>query len=222
ARLEALLQEAEAADDTGLAALDERLRAEGLYRERQAPRDAPGSPEREFPPGVRIRRYHLEGWEVLWGENATSNDYLPPPVAPPRPAAPAPGRPAAAPPRPPPAPSGTPPPPPPPPTPPPATPPSCPWTTPSAATFANPADRRLAWSRTRTRKRFTSRHQMPMRGPGWSKPGPTYCCQLRTSAANVPKPPGKSSASRARSTARRFACATAISRWVSTGRRAEP
>src|SRR5262249_8555293 len=76
ARLEALLQEAEAADDTGLAALDERLRAEGLYRERQAPRDAPGSPEREFPPGARIRRYHLEGWEVLWGENATSNDYL--------------------------------------------------------------------------------------------------------------------------------------------------
>lgn len=76
ARLEALLRAAEAADDAALAALDERLRAGGLYRERQVPRDAPGSPTRELPPGIRIRRYHLEGWEVLWGENATSNDYL--------------------------------------------------------------------------------------------------------------------------------------------------
>jgi predicted ribosome quality control (RQC) complex YloA/Tae2 family protein len=33
-------------------------------------------PVSEFPSGVRIRRYMVEGWEVLLGENATSNDYL--------------------------------------------------------------------------------------------------------------------------------------------------
>jgi predicted ribosome quality control (RQC) complex YloA/Tae2 family protein len=30
----------------------------------------------EFPAGVRIRRYAVGGWEILMGENATSNDYL--------------------------------------------------------------------------------------------------------------------------------------------------
>lgn len=33
-------------------------------------------PAPEFPPGVRIRRMMVDGWEVLLGENATSNDYL--------------------------------------------------------------------------------------------------------------------------------------------------
>ena len=30
----------------------------------------------EYPPGVRIHRYMVDGWEVLLGENTTSNDFL--------------------------------------------------------------------------------------------------------------------------------------------------
>ncbi len=29
-----------------------------------------------LPAGVRLRRVEFEGWEIYWGENATSNDYL--------------------------------------------------------------------------------------------------------------------------------------------------
>lgn len=32
--------------------------------------------ESEFPPGVRIKRVPLGAWEIYYGENATSNDYL--------------------------------------------------------------------------------------------------------------------------------------------------
>jgi predicted ribosome quality control (RQC) complex YloA/Tae2 family protein len=62
----------------GLPGLREELTQEGLLKKpepgrtsSEARRAAP-----EYPPGVRIRRYTVEGWEVLLGENATSNDYL--------------------------------------------------------------------------------------------------------------------------------------------------
>jgi len=61
-----------------LPALREALELAGLLRKQSA---RAGSPEARrqaplYPPGVRIRRYMVEGWEVLLGENATSNDYL--------------------------------------------------------------------------------------------------------------------------------------------------
>jgi predicted ribosome quality control (RQC) complex YloA/Tae2 family protein len=59
-----------------LPALRAEIAAGGLLREA-----AGSSPSRrrevaEFPPGVRIRRTNVDGWEILYGENATSNDYL--------------------------------------------------------------------------------------------------------------------------------------------------
>lgn len=60
-----------------LPALREALRAEGLFREvSAAPSTAGGKPQPELPAGVRIKRAQIDGWEVCWGENATSNDYL--------------------------------------------------------------------------------------------------------------------------------------------------
>jgi predicted ribosome quality control (RQC) complex YloA/Tae2 family protein len=74
--LEALAAQAETADEEALRALREQLRAGGVLRE-PAPPLARGPREKAaLPPGVRVRRYEVEGWEVLWGENATSNDYL--------------------------------------------------------------------------------------------------------------------------------------------------
>jgi predicted ribosome quality control (RQC) complex YloA/Tae2 family protein len=60
-----------------LPALRAEIAAGGLLREAAAG----SSPSRrrevaEFPPGVRIRRTNVDGWEILYGENATSNDYL--------------------------------------------------------------------------------------------------------------------------------------------------
>ncbi|MBI3909591.1 MAG: NFACT family protein [Armatimonadetes bacterium] len=39
-------------------------------------RAAPRPKERPLPAGIRIRRVDVDGWEVLLGENAASNDYL--------------------------------------------------------------------------------------------------------------------------------------------------
>jgi predicted ribosome quality control (RQC) complex YloA/Tae2 family protein len=74
--LEALVAEAGAAELPGLEVLRARLRREGIFRKAQAP---PAKRERDrdaLPPGVRLRHYDRDGWEVLWGENAASNDYL--------------------------------------------------------------------------------------------------------------------------------------------------
>ena len=40
------------------------------------PGPAPAAAPPRYPPGIRIRRLEIEGWEVLVGENAASNDYL--------------------------------------------------------------------------------------------------------------------------------------------------
>jgi predicted ribosome quality control (RQC) complex YloA/Tae2 family protein len=61
-----------------LPGLREELAHEGLLKKPE-PGRTPSEARRqapEYPPGVRIRRYTVEGWEVLLGENATSNDYL--------------------------------------------------------------------------------------------------------------------------------------------------
>jgi predicted ribosome quality control (RQC) complex YloA/Tae2 family protein len=75
AALESLLLRAQTAAAPELAALHEDLRTQGLLRETPAPVVGPG-PKAALPAGLRIRRYEVDGWEVLWGENATSNDYL--------------------------------------------------------------------------------------------------------------------------------------------------
>lgn len=74
--LERLREETAAAAAPELPPLRERLRAEGLLREEGPAAPGRRAPTAEFPSGVRVRRLHVEGWEVLYGENATSNDYL--------------------------------------------------------------------------------------------------------------------------------------------------
>lgn len=71
----------EAAAPDALPTLREALDRSELLPKRaalQAGRGRKGSERAasEFPPGVRIRRYWVDGWEVLLGENATSNDFL--------------------------------------------------------------------------------------------------------------------------------------------------
>jgi predicted ribosome quality control (RQC) complex YloA/Tae2 family protein len=70
----------EAAAPDALPALREALDNSELLPKRAAtPAGGRKGSERassEFPPGVRIRRYWVDGWEVLLGENATSNDFL--------------------------------------------------------------------------------------------------------------------------------------------------
>ncbi|MFN3652946.1 MAG: NFACT family protein [Armatimonadota bacterium] len=75
AELRSRVEEAGSADETHLRALHELAKREGLLRT-QGPA-AQARPEAEaFPAGVRIRRVPVRDWEVLYGENATSNDYL--------------------------------------------------------------------------------------------------------------------------------------------------
>jgi predicted ribosome quality control (RQC) complex YloA/Tae2 family protein len=61
-----------------LPALREELSRSGLLKRSDAKRAGADSrrPVSAYPPGVRIRRTMVEGWEVLLGENATSHDYL--------------------------------------------------------------------------------------------------------------------------------------------------
>jgi predicted ribosome quality control (RQC) complex YloA/Tae2 family protein len=74
--LAALTQEARAADEERLRGLHQRLKEQGLLRE-QGPGQEPGRKAApEFPPGIRVRRVPVGGWEVLYGDNATSNDWL--------------------------------------------------------------------------------------------------------------------------------------------------
>jgi len=79
AELEAYRHQAAAGEEAELRALLETLRAQGVLREAGAAgggSPGKGQPTSEFPPGVRIKRVRVGEWEVLYGENATSNDYL--------------------------------------------------------------------------------------------------------------------------------------------------
>lgn len=80
AALERLAEEAETADEERLQLLMPEAR-EAAPRLVHAPhqQSAPQGgkrPEPEFPSGVRIKRVPCAGWEILYGENATSNDFL--------------------------------------------------------------------------------------------------------------------------------------------------
>jgi predicted ribosome quality control (RQC) complex YloA/Tae2 family protein len=61
-----------------LPGLRDELAAQGVLKQSEPrwPGKESKRPAPEYPPGVRIRRYTVEGWEVLLGENSTSNDYL--------------------------------------------------------------------------------------------------------------------------------------------------
>ncbi len=76
AELERELAEAQVAEHRRLEELWEDARRRGLFREvstRGKDRSEGGS---EFPTGVRVKRFTMGNWEIVWGENATSNDYL--------------------------------------------------------------------------------------------------------------------------------------------------
>jgi predicted ribosome quality control (RQC) complex YloA/Tae2 family protein len=75
-RLEAAKERVAAADAPGLAALKDELAREGLARPEPRAGAADRGAKETLPPGIRIRHYRLDDWEVLWGENAPSNDYL--------------------------------------------------------------------------------------------------------------------------------------------------
>jgi predicted ribosome quality control (RQC) complex YloA/Tae2 family protein len=79
-QLAALRDRVEHAPAEELPAVREAAAALGVLPEREARISPGGRPARarepEYPPGVRIRSRTVEGWEILHGENATSNDYL--------------------------------------------------------------------------------------------------------------------------------------------------
>ncbi|HEU4753475.1 MAG TPA: NFACT family protein [Armatimonadota bacterium] len=70
--LEARVRSAEAPALEGLLV---EVRSLGLLRE-VAAGAKPEKAAAEFPSGVRVRRVPVGNWELLYGENATSNDYL--------------------------------------------------------------------------------------------------------------------------------------------------
>jgi predicted ribosome quality control (RQC) complex YloA/Tae2 family protein len=74
-RLTAQLESAACAEASELRAM-----IEAEPRLFAAPTGEPGrrepAAEREFPVGVRVRRVSVDGWEILYGENAVSNDWL--------------------------------------------------------------------------------------------------------------------------------------------------
>jgi predicted ribosome quality control (RQC) complex YloA/Tae2 family protein len=75
-QLEEFSTRAEAADTLELEGIRRQLLDAAVLREgRPASAERPEPAER-MPPGVRIRRRRVEDWEILWGENAVSNDYL--------------------------------------------------------------------------------------------------------------------------------------------------
>jgi predicted ribosome quality control (RQC) complex YloA/Tae2 family protein len=73
ARLQSALEEAESATTVeALRGMRAALTSSGLLRQEVAH----DKPEGEFP-GFRIRRFNTpDGWEILYGENSTSNDHL--------------------------------------------------------------------------------------------------------------------------------------------------
>jgi predicted ribosome quality control (RQC) complex YloA/Tae2 family protein len=76
AELAGLAEEAKGADTERLAALLGWVKRQGLLREAGPQGPGEKKPVAEFPAGVRVRRVPVGSWEVLYGENATSNDYL--------------------------------------------------------------------------------------------------------------------------------------------------
>jgi predicted ribosome quality control (RQC) complex YloA/Tae2 family protein len=72
--LERRVQQVEHAEMERLDSVLGSLRAEGLLRE--AAEKTTKRAEAEFPAGVRIKRVPVREWEILYGENATSNDHL--------------------------------------------------------------------------------------------------------------------------------------------------
>lgn len=75
AELEQRAAAARTAEEPELRLALEVARAEGLLRDQERPGRS-AAPRSEFPSGVRVKRVPLGRWEILYGENATSNDYL--------------------------------------------------------------------------------------------------------------------------------------------------
>lgn len=76
AGLEKELAEAQVAEQPRLEAIWQEARSRGLLREgAQRGKERAEAPS-DFPAGVRIKRFTTGNWEIVWGENATSNDYL--------------------------------------------------------------------------------------------------------------------------------------------------
>lgn len=71
--LEALSASAETADGPGLSAILDRAKERGWFHERSAPRPRE---ERPFDGHAVRETVSPGGWRVLYGENATANDYL--------------------------------------------------------------------------------------------------------------------------------------------------
>lgn len=77
AELESLRETAASAEEERLRELLALVREQGLLREQGPGRSSEGKQVApEFPPGVRVRRVPVGAWEIYYGENATSNDYL--------------------------------------------------------------------------------------------------------------------------------------------------
>lgn len=76
--LDRQLEAVAAADPETLSELHASARADGLFRESATGggQQKGAEDQREFPQGVRIKRIPVVGWDVYYGENATSNDYL--------------------------------------------------------------------------------------------------------------------------------------------------
>lgn len=59
-----------------LEAAEQEARATGWLRTPNSDRPSSTPTESPYPSGVRIHRRDLGNWVILWGDNATSNDYL--------------------------------------------------------------------------------------------------------------------------------------------------
>jgi predicted ribosome quality control (RQC) complex YloA/Tae2 family protein len=71
-----LKERVERAAPEDLVSLRREVATLGLFREGGESQREKRKVTPEYPPGVRIRRTTADGWEILHGENATSNDYL--------------------------------------------------------------------------------------------------------------------------------------------------
>ena len=77
AHLDATLAAAQVADEAGLRALQDREpAARPSAAQGQTGGAGPSEPVERLPAGVRLKHVHVGAWEICYGENATSNDYL--------------------------------------------------------------------------------------------------------------------------------------------------
>lgn len=75
--LQSLQHRLEAAAPDELEELSREMRDLGLLKEGgEAASATAAQAKSQWPQGVRIRRREVAGWEILYGENATSNDHL--------------------------------------------------------------------------------------------------------------------------------------------------